>query len=115
MYDNSSLTQYGGCFINDLYLYDNATVSLFGGDITSKLYIDPANTGMVKLYADFDRFEPFGPYGEGRVRGTWLAGGSLNIHIVGNGAYSHIQFIPEPATIAILALGSLIVFNRRRR
>ena len=117
MYDNSELFMYGpDSSVDSLYLYENTTASFFGGGIMSELYIDPANTGWVKLYADFDRFEPLGPYGEGHIYGNWLSNGDpFNIHLVGNGAYSHIQFVPEPTTLVMLSLGGLTILKRRKR
>ncbi len=116
MYDDSSLTMYDGGSINYLYLYDNTTASFFGCSYMNELYINPANTGWVKLYADFDRFEPLSPYGEGHIYGNWLSDGNpFNIHLVGHGAYSHIQIIPEPATLVMLGLGGLAILKKRRR
>ena len=112
MYDDSSLTQYGGS-INYLYLYDNATASFFGSSYMNELYIDPASTGWVKLYANNIRFEPYGPYGKGTIYGNWLAGGSFSFDLTSNGAYSHIQIVPEPATFALLGMGILALRRRK--
>ncbi|MGD1041663.1 MAG: PEP-CTERM sorting domain-containing protein [Sedimentisphaerales bacterium] len=117
MYDNSELFMYGpDSSVAYLYLYENVTASFYGCSYMNELYIDPANTGSVKLYADFDRFEPLGPYGEGHLYGNWLSNGDpFNIHLVGHGAYSHIQFIPELATLVMLGLGGIAILKRRKR
>jgi hypothetical protein len=115
MYGDSSLTMYDGS-IADLYLYDNTTASFYGGSSSMDWYIDPANTGWVKMYGHLDRFDPYGPYGEGTMHGTWLSNGySFNIDLAGHGAYSHIQFVPEPATLVMLGLGGLAILKRRKR
>lgn len=59
MYDDSSLTMYDGS-IADLYLYDNTTASCYGGSSSMDWYIDPANTGWVKMYGTLDSFSPYG-------------------------------------------------------
>jgi len=115
MYDNSSLTTYYGS-INYLYLYDNATASLFGSSYMNEIYMDPANTGWVKFYAEFDRFEPYGPNGKGTVYGNWLSEGNpFSIYLSSDGAYSKVQFIPEPASALIFALGAGWIASRRQR
>jgi len=116
MYDNSNFSMYGPGSVDSLNLYENATASLSGGWIMSDLYIDPASTGWVKLYAEFDRFEPYGPNGEGTVYGNWLANEMpFSIDLVGDGAYSKVQFIPEPASALIFALGAGWIASRRKR
>lgn len=113
MYDNSSLTMYGGS-INYLYLYDNATVSIFLNSYMNTLYIDPASTGWVKLYAKNVTFEALGGNpGQGTLYGNWLAGGYFGFDLTGNGAYSHIQIVPEPATLIMLCIGGLALRKKR--
>lgn len=102
--------------VDYLYLYENATASLFGGWIMSGLSIDPASTGWVKFYAYNTRFEPLGPLGKGHLYGNWSANDMpFNINLTSNGAYSHIQIVPEPATLVMLALGGLSILKRRKR
>jgi len=115
MYDNSNLTMYGGG-ISELNLYNNATASFFGGNVAGILYIDPSNAGWVKLYAYNVTYIPYNPNGEGILQGYWLdvPYGYFDIDIRGQGAYSHVQIVPEPATLVLLALGSLAVLRRRR-
>jgi hypothetical protein len=114
MYDNSEFSMYGPGSVDYLNLYENATASFFGGDIMTELYIDPANTGWVKVYAYDVRFEPYGPYGEGTLYGRWFDNiNSFNIDLKGNGAYSHIQIVPEPATIILLGFGAIVLFRNK--
>jgi len=115
MYDNSELTTYGGA-ITYLNLYDNATASFFGLGPLNELYIDPASVAQVKLYATFSKFEPYGLDGEGTLYVRWLSNNySFQFGLVGEGAYDHVQFVPEPASAVIFALGSLLICSRRRR
>ena len=117
MYDNSEFTMYEGS-VNYLYLNDNATASYFAGAGPFNIDINSVSTAQVKLYAEFDHFEPYDPYndplGPGNVYGYWLSNDmSFNINLVGQGAFSHIQFIPEPATLFLLGLGGMILRKRK--
>ena len=108
MYDNSELTKYDGS-IAHLYLYDNTSASFHGGSAPMTIYVDPANTGWVKFYADNV------DYGQSGIVGNWLSNGQyFQIQFTGD-TYSHVQIVPEPTTLALLALGSLAVLRRRGR
>ncbi|MGD0078445.1 MAG: PEP-CTERM sorting domain-containing protein [Sedimentisphaerales bacterium] len=114
MYNDSELTTYGGG-MTYLNLYDNATASFFGFGPLYELYIDPASTAQVKLYATFTKFEPYGLDGEGTLYVRWLSNNySFQFGLVGEGAYDHVQIVPEPATLVLLALGSLTILRRRK-
>jgi len=118
MYDDSELTTYDGS-INYLYLYDNAAATFFGLSYMNELYIDPAleNTSQVTFYATFDRWEPFGPNGRGHLYGNWLTERTppFVINLVSDGAYSKVQFIPEPATIFLFAIGGLALRKKNAK
>lgn len=119
MYDDSKLTCYDGG-IAYLYLYDNATASFLGGINAMDVYIDPANTGWVKLYAYDVIFGPSDPYndplGPGVIQGNWLSNDMpFSIDLAGQGAYSHVQIIPEPTSLLLLGLGGLAAFRHRKR
>ena len=106
MYDNSKLIKYDGSIVN-LYLYDNTTASFFGGSAPMDIYVDPANTGWVKFYANNVTYDQSG------IFGNWLSDGQyFQIDFTGD-TYSHVQIIPEPTTLALLALGSLSLLRRR--
>jgi hypothetical protein len=118
MYDDSKLTDLAGG-VNNLYLYDNTMASFFNG-FTMAIYIDPYSSALVSLYAYDVTFHPlnppFEPYSEGWFDGRWLANDNFfHIDLTGSGAYSHVQIVPEPATIALLALGGLTILKKRTR
>jgi hypothetical protein len=115
MYDNSELLRYSSS-IAYLYLYDNSSASLFSGYDPAEIYIDPASMAQLKLYAYDVTFVPYSPYGEGRIYGNWLSDQMpFDIELVGNGAYSKVQIIPEPATLLLLGLGGLAVLRRQKQ
>jgi hypothetical protein len=119
MYDNSKLTNlYGG--VNYLYLYENTMASVFRSDNPLNIWIDPSSTALVSLYAYDVTFHPlnppFEPYSEGWFEGRWLANDNFfHIDLTGEGAYSKVQIVPEPATFILLGLGALAALKRRRR
>jgi hypothetical protein len=115
MYDNSLFSIYGPGSVDYLYLYENTSVSFFGSTYMDDLYIDPANTGWVKLYAYDVTFQPHGSFpGEGTIHGRWTGNKmTFNIDLVGSGAYSHIQIIPEPVTLALFGMGTLALRRRK--
>ena len=107
MYDNSELLKYDGSLTN-LYLYDNATASFLGGTSPMEIYVDPANTGWVKFYATNVS------YGQGGIVGNWLSNNDyFYIQFTGD-TYSHVQIVPEPASLLFFGLGSLAIFRRQK-
>ena len=121
MYDNSALTMFKGNSIDTLNLYENATTSFFGGNLYH-LWVDSVSTGWVKLYAHDVFFMPSsGPTDPGSVMGYWLSNNQpFHIGFTGDSTQgettkSFIQIVPEPASAAIFALGSLLIYSRRKR
>jgi hypothetical protein len=120
MYDGSSLTQYDSS-IQYLYLYGNTLASFFGSSYMNTLWIDPnSTTQQVLLYARDVTFvplnPPFEPYSEGRFKGWWIANDNyFQFDLIGNGAYSKVQIVPEPATFILFGLGCLAILKKRAR
>jgi hypothetical protein len=121
MYDSSHLTMYGGT-IGELNLYQNATASLFSTGHISSLWVDAASTGWVKLYAHSVIFFPSsGGINDSSVGGWWNSNNQwFEIYFKGDRTQgeitrSFIQIVPEPASSAIFALGSLLIYSRRKR
>jgi hypothetical protein len=68
---------------------DLATINVFGYDLTK------TNTG--------------GMYGVGQIMGFWQDYSPFTIDLDGSDTYSHINLVPEPATLLLLGLGTLLL------
>jgi len=117
--DASVVNVYDGV-IPKILVWDNSTVHLKGG-VIDVLETD-LNGDTVFFYGtDFQLFPTGGHLGDGYVIGLWENGESFRVDFVStrlvNPTASHINLIeiPEPATISLFALGSLIGIYRRKK
>jgi hypothetical protein len=85
---SGTMNLYGGLVTDSLNAWDSATVNIFGYDLVK------TNSG--------------GTYGYGQVYGYWLDDTPFTIELSTAETYSHINLIPEPSSLLLLALGSLI-------
>jgi len=94
-----------------LYANDSSTLHLSGGTLWSLM---AEEFSEVTFYVDNYHIEPTGGTGwTGTLTGTWLNnGGQFEIRLA-NDSLSHINFVPEPCTVSILAVGVLFLRNRR--
>jgi hypothetical protein len=79
-------------FAPDFSSFNVITAPLVNGDFSISLALDPDPARHVQF-----GFETIGP----------------NAWITDAGAYGSIQVIPEPAALAMLAMGSLVMLRRR--
>jgi len=85
-------------------------ISLYGGTVTDNIH---AVGGWVNVFGyDLEKSSTGGKYGYGYVGGFWNDGTALTIHLGGSGTYSHINLVPEPATLMLLALGGILLRKR---
>jgi len=124
--DTSSVDVYAG---SDLYLLrpnDSSTANVEGGEIdviftlgSSVTYIygglideiDADNLSTLYLYIDNYDFDPTGgTRGAGLITGTWIDdGGNFSISLQDTDTIEHINFVPEPSTVCMFAIGGLVV------
>ena len=134
---NSSVTMTGGTVGNDLLASYNARVFMWGGSVSGAFHAghnSPTwDTALITLYGtDFAvngqtvtaggyasdyASQGTDPWGNPCLTGT-LTGTLANGQQVDNAMYifdaANIVFAPEPATVALLALGGLLTLRRRR-
>jgi hypothetical protein len=93
---------------------DSSTLNLYGGTVTN--YLNAWDSATVNIYGYGFTFDPTaGAWNGGQLTGFWLDATPLTIDLYGTETYSHINLIPEPCTILLVALGCLIghkAFNK---
>ena len=97
---DGSTTNISGGAVELLSVYDESTVTIRGRDFVLG----------DELSLDGDRV-----FGTGDLSGEWFDGTPWTVTITANDPGATILAIPEPATLGLLALGSLAVLRRRRR
>jgi len=100
--------------VSDRHCYNNALIEVYGGQLTGQYF--SSYGGDIKVYGyDFTIAEE--PYGRpGEIRYTFngtLANGDIVTDLKVIGLPENISFVPEPATLAMLALGGVLIRRRR--
>jgi hypothetical protein len=86
---------------------DSSVMNLYGGVITDCLAAGGSSTINIYGY-DFDYDPTGGGYDGGQLTGFWLNGSPFMLDLYGAETYSHINQVPEPSGLVILALGALL-------
>ena len=107
--DDSTLNYYDG-EMGGFYIYDNAEATFSGGSIVGiASYQYTHGKKHITFICDVDSVNLSGNL----LTGDWLDGSSFSIILhdqSGYGlVYSNIEFVPEPATLALFALGGLFI------
>lgn len=111
--DTSCLNIYGGEILGTLGANGSATLNLYGGTITVVSGLSAWESATVNIYGY--GFELTGEGNNLYLSGFWLDGTPFNdIWLRGPGTYDHVNLIPEPATLLLLAFGSVMI-NRRKQ
>jgi hypothetical protein len=110
--DSSIFSMYGGTM--DIFLVrHNSIVNIYGGDL-SRLMVYGNENGMVNLYAKDIVYHTTGGYwNNGWIEGSYLNDIHFDFDIPSIEVASHINIIPEPTTILLLGIGSILLRKRR--
>ncbi|HIJ53263.1 MAG TPA: hypothetical protein HPP66_08935 [Planctomycetes bacterium] len=90
------------------------TVNLIGGLVYD--YLAAGDSGIINIYGyRLTKIDTGGHYGSGFVSGEWLDKTAFNIDLSGADTYSRVILheIPEPATVLLIAVGSVCLRKRR--
>ncbi|MHC4757695.1 MAG: PEP-CTERM sorting domain-containing protein [Planctomycetota bacterium] len=114
--DDSSTMDYYGGETNLFRIIDNARATFSGGSINYiSSYQDSDLTKHITFIADLDSIGFDGSV----LTGNWLDGSSFSVTLQDqagyDSVYSNINFIPEPATLALFGLGGLLLRKKKYR
>ena len=112
--ENSIVSIYDGV-INMLGLRENSIVNLYGGHVAT-FTAHPSEFAILKLYAYDVTYHTSGGYwNDGWIEGKYiLYDQPFRFDIYGDDSFSHVNIVPEPATMMLLGLGSLLVIRKRK-
>jgi hypothetical protein len=91
---------------------DSSTVNLYGGLVIDSLWVGDFAHGNIYGY-DLVKTSFGGRYGYGQVYGFWTDSTAFTIDLNGSETYSHINLIPEPSSLLLIAFGSLLLKRKR--
>ena len=94
-----------------LDVHDNSTINIHGGSLGT---LGAADDSSVNLYAYDVTYHPTGGYYDrGWVEGKYLADDlSFTFDLIHMDSLSHINVVPEPATLLLVCLGCMLVRRR---
>jgi hypothetical protein len=112
-----SINNYGTLLVNSglisfLGAGGNGTVNLFGGKITD--YLDADDGSIVNIHGNnLTKFQTGGKFGFGYVHGFWSDKEEFIITLSSSEAYTHINLIPEPASVLLFGFGAVALRRKR--
>ena len=114
--EGHSTTNFSGGSIDEFYAVDSPIVNISGGSIVN-LHVRDTSTsiffGQNFQYGDGLILDGNRLLGTGVLSGEWVDGTPWSINILENESTASIQIVPEPATMALLLFGTVILRGKR--
>jgi len=96
-----------GGIVERIGALEGGTINLSGGIVLDHLGADSCS--IVNIYGyNLAKTNYGGSYGYGQVYGLWFDDSSFMIDLSGPDTYARINLIPEPSTLILLGLGTLL-------
>jgi len=112
VWNSATLNMTGGT-VHHIGSINSGTINLYGGIVSDRLVA--INYSVVNVFGyDLVKTPSGGSYGYGQVYGFWLDGTAFTIDLNGAETYSHINLIPEPCSLILVALGGLFLKGKRQ-
>jgi len=87
---------------------ESGTINLYGGVVTNCL--NAWDLATINIYGHDFNYDPrAGNWGGGQLTGFWLDDTSFSIDLYDYDTCEHINLIPEPGSLILLALGALLI------
>jgi hypothetical protein len=114
LYDESDLLYEGG-ITNSITVRDDTTAILKGGTINHLTIFHLSSWSSKAIIYCQEGYE-FDSHG---ISGRWLDGSEFNISFTNVGGifpdtWNYVEVVPEPATLALLGLGALVLQRKKR-
>jgi len=91
---------------------DSGIVNLFAGNVLERLWA--SDSSVINIYGyDLMKSDSGGTYGYGVVTGFLTDDTYISVDLSNPEAYEHINLIPEPCTLALVAMGLLLLRRKR--
>jgi hypothetical protein len=106
-YNTSTVNIYGGSLIcQSIIVWDSATLNIYGGDL---------NVGNAPYFSESSTINIYGydfNYASNRLTGFLSDGSAFLFNELSFDKYSHMNLIPEPASVLLFAIVGLLIRKR---